>query len=443
MKFSRYVIKVYSNKKYILYNTVNDSIIVLSKKEYEKPSLFLYLKLKAMSFFIKDKKVLKRIKSIRNSSKNLLDITISLTEDCNLKCSYCSQNNHKRKGIITEELIDEIIEYIRNCIKINKYKDVIINLFGGEPLLAKERIIYLVNKMKKLNNLINIYYSIETNGILLDDGFLKNFKNIVVGISITPKEDHDNFRIFKNGSGSYDTILSNIKKCKTFDGEKRILKIRYNVNQNNYNLFSNFVRDIRQLKKVSYIQLAYTYNFEYNTSENKLDYNQYKKWYTNEAMEILIKNGFEVGYIHPSYNACKAYEKHNIKIFSDGKLAMCNAHLYNENQISIKDLNKNISLINEIFNEKNIDLLIDRKCETCSNLLLCGGKYLCRSDDYCNFVDYDVKEFIKKYIDLEEKYNYNKVKGESMKVVKKPKKIMSSGCGSSKVSSHCQSRKNG
>ena len=92
-----------------------------------------------------------------------VDYTISLTNQCNLKCSYCYERHLNTKfGSITPEIMHKVTEFI------NSRGDAgIIYLFGGEPLLYKEKVQYFCESLRARK------FVITTNGTLLDEAFIK------------------------------------------------------------------------------------------------------------------------------------------------------------------------------------------------------------------------------------------------------------------------------
>lgn len=92
-----------------------------------------------------------------------MDYTISLTNKCNLRCSYCYERHLNTKyGSITPPIMHQITEFI------NQRGDAgTIYLFGGEPLLYKDEVKFFCENLKA-NQLV-----ITTNGTLLDEPFIK------------------------------------------------------------------------------------------------------------------------------------------------------------------------------------------------------------------------------------------------------------------------------
>lgn len=88
-------------------------------------------------------------------------LRISLTERCNLRCTYCMPENgiqlSEKKSLMTHE---EVISVAKHFVSLGVKK---IRLTGGEPLI-KKNIEIIIRELSKLP--INL--GITTNGILLD-----------------------------------------------------------------------------------------------------------------------------------------------------------------------------------------------------------------------------------------------------------------------------------
>ena len=107
-------------------------------------------------------------------------LRISVTENCNLKCIYCVDEdnilNTCNKDILSD---DEIIRIAKECASLGIKK---IRITGGEPLIRKniENLIYELNNIKGIEE---IY--ITTNGVLLHDKIENLKKNGLRGVNIS------------------------------------------------------------------------------------------------------------------------------------------------------------------------------------------------------------------------------------------------------------------
>lgn len=154
------------------------------------------------------------------------DITIQVTEDCNLQCTYCYQHNKTPQKLNVEtgkKFIDLILASDNKSEKYFQSKKclgVVLNFIGGEPFLEIDTIDiltdYFINKMIELNHpwLFRYRINITSNGLLyfsekVQKYITKNIQHLSIGISIDGnKKLHDRCRIDHNGQGSYDRAIA-------------------------------------------------------------------------------------------------------------------------------------------------------------------------------------------------------------------------------------------
>ena len=84
---------------------------------------------------------------------------------------------------------------------------------GGEPTMMGldffRRSVELVDRLKQPHQ--RIEYTIQTNGVLLDEDWAEFFKqnDVLVGLSVDgPRELHDRYRVDKRGLGSFDRVMA-------------------------------------------------------------------------------------------------------------------------------------------------------------------------------------------------------------------------------------------
>jgi len=161
------------------------------------------------------------VDELKKEIKNLNQLTLEITQNCNLRCKYCvygedyfyyrSRSNKKMEYEVTKKGI----EYVFNIINERNKKEFSLSFYGGEPLLNFEIIKKIVEYSKKLFNKWKLRFSITTNGTLIDEEII-NFlvlNNFQVLISLDgPKDVHDAKRIFTNGKGSFELIMDNLRK---------------------------------------------------------------------------------------------------------------------------------------------------------------------------------------------------------------------------------------
>lgn len=158
-----------------------------------------------------DEYTLAKFENFELVTSNQLSLTILPTEQCNFRCPYCYEdlkNNH-----LTKEKEDIIIKYIGKNIK--NYSKVNIAWFGGEPLLKKDSITRISQKVLEICQKNKKIYSsnIITNGYYLNlETFKEMLNNRILQFQITidgPKKFHDKMKFSFNGKGSFDHVMQN------------------------------------------------------------------------------------------------------------------------------------------------------------------------------------------------------------------------------------------
>lgn len=180
--------------------------------------------------------------SERYNSETVRTVTIQVTNDCNLRCTYCYQHC-KHSGNIDVNLAKKFID----DLLANKYKEyldidvvnfLIFDFIGGEPFIAIKEIeeiteyIELKFLLENSKFLYNHRYSFSSNGTLYRNECVQNYLkkyNGLISISVTVdgnKEVHDACRVFPDGSGSYDLAheaQTALRKKYGYDGTKMTL----------------------------------------------------------------------------------------------------------------------------------------------------------------------------------------------------------------------------
>ena len=133
-------------------------------------------------------------------SKN---ITLVLTHQCNLNCTYCYEH-HKDGATMSPEMARDIIE--KELTMDDGTTLIEFDLFGGEPLLEFDTVKAIVDYFKVREYDKDYIFFITTNGVLLDEARKKwlreNTEHLQLGLSLDgTKAMHD-----RNRSDSFDDI---------------------------------------------------------------------------------------------------------------------------------------------------------------------------------------------------------------------------------------------
>ena len=143
-------------------------------------------------------------------------VHIETTYLCNAKCIFCY--NPSRISNIDYEKLDKIVKSIHNSKIPHVY------LIGGEPSLVD------INKLNEYIDLLsqNSSVTIVTNGIKYLEGLSKNLA--CIGIPI--HGDEKTHEYLNNVKGSYEKIISNLKKYIGDGFDVRCIPVLMSVNYN-------------------------------------------------------------------------------------------------------------------------------------------------------------------------------------------------------------------
>lgn len=204
-------------------------------------------------------------------------ICLNVAHDCNLRCKYCFASTgdyHGNRKLmpfdVAKKAIDFLIENSGNRKRLE------VDFFGGEPMMnfdvIKATIEYGRNKAKNFNK--HVGFTITTNALLLDDESIEylneNMDNVVLSID-GRKKTNDNMRKTINGDGTYDIILSKIKKLVKLRGNKSYY-IRGTFTADNID-FSNDVIALADegFKEISIEPVVASPDMRYALKEEHLD----------------------------------------------------------------------------------------------------------------------------------------------------------------------------
>lgn len=152
-------------------------------------------------------------------SKSIPDLSISLTNDCNLACIYCHAHAGENKPQTTNmSRIDQILGYFFSNLS-DKYPGTeyvrMGFLGGGEPTIRPKLLKHAIKQAKAIAKKqgVKLIIATATNGCFnkkMAEYIAQEFSHI--SLSFDGPEWLQNFhRPFKNGAGSFRHILANAK----------------------------------------------------------------------------------------------------------------------------------------------------------------------------------------------------------------------------------------
>lgn len=166
------------------------------------------------------------VKTYPLKSNEVKALCLHICHDCNLRCRYCFADEgayHSAREFMSEETAKKAIDFL--ITNSGNRKILEVDFFGGEPLMClqtiKNVVAYARGEAEKAGK--KFLFTTTTNALLLDDDaidfFNREMENVVLSLD-GRKEVHDAIRKTKNGKGSFDLVIENIKKFVRSRGGK-------------------------------------------------------------------------------------------------------------------------------------------------------------------------------------------------------------------------------
>lgn len=229
MKRSQFIVKQpgFSEDSVLLYSTFTTSMVELEQKMYD--AIFVRLQfddypeevkaLSEMGFLISDNvdelAFLEslRVKTLASNNNAPSYYIVCPTTGCNARCYYCFEKGAVQKRM-SKETAHAVADYI---YKHHDSEHLVIQWFGGEPLLEPDTISYIVDYLKSRG--VNFDSKIITNGYLLNDDIVYRAVNQwnvkIIQITIDDLEEEYNRikdYIYTNVN-PFDVVMQNIQRC--------------------------------------------------------------------------------------------------------------------------------------------------------------------------------------------------------------------------------------
>jgi uncharacterized protein len=245
MKLTRYSVSVEdfpNSNSVLLFSTFNGKLVVLPKKiakeitegcSEEQFAEFSDSSSGGLRDFVKsnfcvdddadeEQMLVKRLNSMKFSMKTLL-ITLGVCMDCNFHCVYCYEKGAFSKAYMNREVASQVIRWISRILQQERPNTLIVELFGGEPLLNVPVVEYFLKEMQKSiskqGSSVRFEVWCNTNGVLLSRKNVDRLKalglrSVQISIDGPPRIHNLRRRWGDHEKGdSFDTIMVNIKNA--------------------------------------------------------------------------------------------------------------------------------------------------------------------------------------------------------------------------------------
>ena len=145
----------------------------------------------------------------------LKSLCLNVAHDCNFSCVYCFAHGGDYRGgttLMTREVARAGVDFLVR--ESGGHKNVEVDFFGGEPLMNWGVVVDTMAYARSAYPLKKWRFTLTTNGSLLrDDMFpVLEANDVSVVLSLDGgRRANDANRVFKDGRGTFDTIVERIR----------------------------------------------------------------------------------------------------------------------------------------------------------------------------------------------------------------------------------------
>ena len=348
--------------------------------------------------------------------KDCMHVTISPTTDCCFNCHYCFEKVKSRK-YITSDVIDSIVGHIKSHEGL---KYMMVTWFGGEPLMAVDKIGEFYSKFKQECGHISSYYSnIITTGYHLDNHAISVLKSAdVSSMQITldgMMDTHNRVKSFFGAGNVFEQTLENIDLlCCNSDNIRitirvnltfknrheylplmKLLQNRFSKYLDRINIVPAFVLDRGNVNcdTSSLFSRKQLTDYVFELSANKM-YTHYTAYPNKNILECAIRNKISISFDPEGY-AYKCWESIGDKKYAIGKLDADGMLT----DVNVRMLNRQLY---------GADPLDDPICQKCKYLPICGGgcpiqrienKFEGGNNNCCTYHKGHIEDIIREHIE--------------------------------------------
>ena len=355
---------------------------------------------------------LEKLEFFRNLSKYDMTnfcLTIAPTLDCNFRCPYCFEIHPK--GIMSNEVQSSLINFIESRLEFAK--NFSVTWYGGEPLIAKEIIYSLSEKILALCEKFCVNYDsfIITNASLMADDDIEKFKNYKIsGAQITidgPKKIHDSRRRSANGESTFDKLIDRVNVLLNNDIS---VVVRINIDKENISCVDELLEVLRsKIERYEKLKIDFGQVQAFTEICKSVESNCYNNEQYADIMLPLYSKiqefGFEVNkmncYPAPRVNYCCYDYANSFVVDNHGEIYRCWNHVGNSKYScgNVKNFNFD-NLEKNYLSSIQWNPIRHKKCCECEYLPICMGgcpDIMKNSDDgqpVCGTVKYNLDKVL-------------------------------------------------
>lgn len=307
--------------------------------------------------------------------EQVLDITIAPTMRCNFNCSYCFEGDNKSFSKMSAEVENAIIQYI---VKKSNRREVNISWFGGEPLLAFDKILSISSRLDTAK--VEFRANIITNGSLLREDIIEKLPSLHlthIQISLDGlSHEHDKTRHYKNGQPSFVDIESGIKRLLSNTAIKVSLRVGVdNTHPKSYlDVYTYMKKKYPKAVENGQLQIGANVIQDRTGFDNGSNCFSDRQLYEKDLFDFENENVRQFRPSLPGLNMpCMYKTPASLAIDSHGFIYPCLEYLGNPSKSIGNVIKGELSFskqANLLFNDSVFD---DKVCLSCNVFPICGG----------------------------------------------------------------------
>lgn len=256
--------------------------------------------------------------------------------DCNLACTYCYEGGQRGRHYMSSQIRDLLVRFAGQEY-LGRGKDLVIDFYGGEPLLSAGEIGEISRKLKTLAEREgrNYEFTLVTNGTLLTRDVVSGLVQLgLKSARITldgPRENHDSYRPFVSGEGSFDKIISNLSEVNDLIR----IGIGGNYTRENYRSFPQLLDTLidngltpDRITHVMFSPVTETLGRHLSPEFSEGCVSTDEQWLLEASIflrEEILRRGFNTPRVAPTI--CMIELRDNLVVNYDGTLFKCPAFI--------------------------------------------------------------------------------------------------------------------
>jgi GTP 3',8-cyclase len=274
-----------------------------------------------------------------NCGRPLLNLRISITQRCNLRCAYCHREGEVQRANAQAEkmTLEEIVRITKTAVSLGIAR---VKLTGGEPLMRQD-VVEVVREIAAIPGLRDL--SMTTNGLLLDTLAAPLFKAGLKRVNISlPTLNPETYA--KLTGGKFENALAGVKAAieAGFSPIKLNMVVLRGVNVQDVAEMVDFARDmgvILQLIELDPINVSSEYYSKHHRFLTEQEGMLREKATSIETRRLMHNRliyhlpDVTVEVVHPTENSDFCMHCTRLRVTSDGKLKPC--LMRNDNLVDI------------------------------------------------------------------------------------------------------------